>query len=307
MSVAAPPVAAAQRRPRRGRLRRLTPYLMLTPAYAFLTVVLIYPAILNLWLSFWAWRYTDLSTSRFIGLENYQRLLFQDFQFWDVLRFTVLFVIITVLLEFLLGLGCALLLYRIVFMRSLFTALALVPHQVAPIAVGLIWRLLWSHDIGLVNLGLSAVGVAPVSWLAGSDSAKVAVIVTEVWRGTPFVTIVLLAGLTSIPLDLLEAAHVDGASAWRRFRHIILPLLMPSAAVALMFETIFKLRVFDLIFTLTGGGPGRATMPLGILIYRTYFRYFEGGYSAALSVILLLIGAVVSVFYIRLLYREGVY
>jgi multiple sugar transport system permease protein len=289
------------------RWRRLTPYFMLAPAFVLMGVILMYPAIQNMWLSFMSWRYTDLSSSHFVGLDNYRRLLFEDMQFWEVLRFTMLFVVSTIVLEFLLGLGAALLLYRVRSVRSLFTALTLLPYQVAPIAAGLIWRLLWAHNFGLVNYGLETIGLEPVVWLGLSGPAKVASIITEVWRSTPFVTIVLLAGLTSIPLDLTEAAQVDGAGPFARFRHIIFPLLLPSVAVALMFETIFKLRVFDLIFNPQGCGPGRATMPLGILIYRIYFRYFEGGYAAALSVILLIIGAVFSYLYIRFVYREGDY
>jgi len=276
----------------------------LTPAYALLAVILIYPGIYNFWLSLWKWRYTNLAESRFVGLENYQRLLFEDPQFWQVLRFTLLFVLCTILLEFLLGLGSALLLNRIAALRSVFVGISIMPYQVAPIAVGLIWRLLWAHQFGLVNYGIEQVGLDPVPWLGVPGPAVAAAIITEVWRAMPFVTIILLAGLTSIPVDIIEAGTVDGASAWQRFWHLILPLLLPSIAVALMFETIFKLRVFDLIFNLTGGGPGISTMPLGILIYRTYFRYFQGGYSATISVILLILGAFLSLLYIKFVYRE---
>ena len=286
------------------RLRRLVPYILLTPAFALLTIVLIYPGIYNVWLSLWKWRYTNLAESRFVGLENYQQLLFEDPQFWQVLRFTLLFVLFTILLEFLLGLGSALLLNRISVLRGVFVGIGIMPYQVAPIAVGLIWRLLWAHQFGVINYAIEQVGLDPVPWLGVPGPAMVAVIVTEVWRAMPFVTIILLAGLTSIPVDIIEAGKVDGASAWQRFWRLILPLLLPSIAVALMFETIFKLRVFDLIFNLTGGGPGISTMPLGILIYRTYFRYFQGGYSATISVILLILGAFLSLLYIKFVYRE---
>lgn len=284
--------------------RMWTPYLLLTPAFAFLAVILIYPGIYNIWLSLWRFRYTSLADSRFVGLANYQRMLFEDPQFGQVFQFTMLFVVCTIALEFVFGLGSALLLNRITVLRSLFTGITIMPYQVAPIAAGLIWRLLWAHDIGLINYSMEQIGLEPVAWLGLARPAVVAVIVTEVWRSMPFVTIILLAGLTSIPTDIVEAAEVDGASALQRFLHVIFPLLLPSVAVALMFETIFKLRVFDLIFNLTGGGPGIATMPLGILIYRTYFRYFDGGYSATLSVLLLVLGGILSLLYIKLVYRE---
>ena len=298
------PAASKRLTARNFRLRKLTPYLLLIPAYTFLTVILIYPGIYNLWLSLWKFRYTNLDESRFAGLDNYQRLLFEDPQFWQVFQFTMLFVVATIGLEFVFGLGSALLLNKITVLRSLFTSISIIPYQVAPIAAGLIWRLLWANDFGLINYGIEQAGMEPVVWLGLAEPATVAAIITEVWRSMPFVTIILLAGLTSIPTDILEAAEVDGATSWQRFWRLILPLLLPSIAVALMFETIFKLRVFDLIYNLTGGGPGIATMPLGILIYRTYFRYFDGGYSATISVVLLILGVILSVLYIKVVYRE---
>jgi multiple sugar transport system permease protein len=304
MSVKTVPTTGQRITTPRFRLRKWTPYLLLTPAFAFLAVILIYPGIYNFWLSLWRFRYTNLEESRFVGLANYQRMLFEDPQFGQVFQFTMLFVFCTIGLEFVFGLGSALLLNRITVLRSLFTGISIMPYQVAPIAAGLIWRLLWAHDFGLINYGIEQVGLEPVAWLGLAKPAVVAVIVTEVWRSMPFVTIILLAGLTSIPTDIVEAAEVDGASALQRFLRVIFPLLLPSIAVALMFETIFKLRVFDLIYNLTGGGPGIATMPLGILIYRTYFRYFDGGYSATISVLLLILGAILSLLYIRLVYRE---
>lgn len=284
--------------------RPLVPYALLSPVYALVGVVLIYPAVQNVWLSLWSWRITAPTQATFVGLENYGRLLLEDPEFVSVLGFTGAFTVSSIALEFLLGLGGALLLNSLPWVRPAATPLLLLPYMVPAVVVGLVWRLLWTKEYGLVNFLLGLVGLPPVLWLGEPFAAGVAVVVSEVWRSTPFVTLVLLAGLASLPEEPYEAAEVDGAGRWQSFWHITLPLLLPSLTVALLFQTIFKLRVFDLIFILTGGGPGIATLPLGILVYRQYFRYFEGGYAAALAVTTLGIGALVSLAYLRVMYRH---
>lgn len=286
-----------------ARIRKtLTPYLLLLPAFLVLGYILVYPAIYNGYLSLFDWRLTSPDNRYFIGLENYIRILTEDSTFYNVIGFTFLFAGCTLAAEMVVGLAIALLLNNNIRGRSFISALYILPYAMAPIAVGLCWRLMWAEDYGIVNYVLSLLGFGKVSWLV--DKAVLSVVIPEAWRSVPFVTLMLLAGLTSIPNDLYEAARVDGASVFHRFAHITLPLLMPSLTIVLVFETVFKLRVFDLIFALTGGGPGSQTLPIGVYIHRTYFRYMEGGYAAALSVILLLIGGVISVAYIKLFYKD---
>ncbi|HEX7004877.1 MAG TPA: sugar ABC transporter permease [Trueperaceae bacterium] len=279
------------------------PYLLLAPSFLLLGVVLIYPLVYNVYLSFFAWRYINPSATRFIGFDNYATLL-GDGTFWAVSSFTALFVVATIALEFVLGLTGALLLGSLDRSRKWFATIILLPYLIAPIAVGLDWRLLWNHDFGLINWFVGLIGIQPVTWLGDSQMSRLAVVVTEVWRSTPFVTIILLAGLTAIPKEVLEAARSDGVNAWQELWHIILPLLRPSLTIALLFQTILKLRVFDLIYIMTGGGPGNSTTPYGIHIYRTYFRYFDGGQAATIAVVLMVLGAAISFVYIRLVYRE---
>lgn len=287
-------------------LRRATPYLLLGPALLLLGFVLVYPILYNIYLSLFNWRFTDPGSVHFVGLGNYVKL-FHSGLFWQVAEFSMSYVVITIVAEFLLGLAGAMLLASLFRSRKWFATLLLLPYLVAPIAVGLDWRLLWNHDFGLINWLVGLVGIGPVNWLGNSELARVAVAVTEIWRSTPFVTIILLAGLTGIPAEAIEAARIDGATAWQEFFHVILPLLRPSLTIALLFQTIIKLRVFDLVYILTGGGPGIATTPFGILEYRTYFRYFNGGDAATIAVVLLLLGALISFGYIRLVYREVEY
>lgn len=279
------------------------PYLLLAPSLGLLGVVLLYPLIYNVYLSFFAWRYTNPSATRFIGFDNYLEL-FTNPNFWRVSEFTALFILLTIALEFVLGLIGALLLSSMFHARTWLATIILLPYLIAPIAVGLNWRLLWNYDFGLVNWLVVSLGLEPINWLGRSDLAQVAVIITEVWRSTPFVTIILLAGLTSIPKESLEAGRIDGTNAWQELRHIILPLLRPSLTIALLFQTIVKLRVFDLVYIMTGGGPGISTQPYGIFIYRTYFRYFDGGQAATIAVVLMVLGALISLVYIGLVYKE---
>jgi len=300
-SVAGMDEGGVAQRPRLGRA--VLPYALLAPAFLLLGVVLLYPLIYNVYLSFFSWRYTNPGATRFVGFDNYLRL-FESSTFWQVSEFTALLVVLTILLEFLLGLLGALLLASLFHSRKWLATTILLPYLIAPIAVGLNWRLLWNYDFGLVNYLITLFGASPVNWLGQSEYAQIAVIVTEVWRSTPFVTIILLAGLTSIPKESLEAARIDGANAWQELTLVILPLLRPSLTIALLFQTIFKLRVFDLIYIMTGGGPGVSTQPYGIYIYRTYFRYFDGGQAATIAVVLMLLGALISLFYIRLVYKE---
>ena len=292
---------------RRAFMDRLTPYLLLSPAMLLLGVMLVYPMIATVFMSFWKWPYTDPSRIRFVGLDNYIRLFADDETFMNSLWFTLRFTGVTITLEFVVGLIGALVLDNLKFLRDLVRSIVILPYMVAPIAVGLIWRLIWARDFGIVNYGLRSLGIEPVNWLADPTASFWALVISETWRATPFVTLILLAGLSTIPVEVMEAGRVDGGSRWQIFRHITFPLLLPAVTIALVFETIFKLRVFDLVFTLTGGGPGRATTPLGLLIQRTYFRDYEGGYSGAMAVVLLLLGAVVSWIYVKLVYREVEY
>lgn len=280
--------------------KRITPYLLLSPAFFLLAVILVYPLIYNIYLSFLNWRLTSPNPSTFVGFENYVNLFFFDPDFLEVSKFSIGFTIVTIFFEFIIGLGSALLLYGLVGSRRLITSFLLTPYMVAPIAVGLSWRLMWDRDLGLVNQLIGMIGISKISWLAESEPAFWAIVISEVWRSTPFVTMILLAGLTSLPTDVFEAAHIDGANRWQIFSKITFTLILPPLAVSLMFQTIFKLRVFDIPYILTEGGPGTATMPYGMLIHRTYFKYFDVGKASAISVVLLCIGIVVALIYVKI-------
>lgn len=297
----------AQAPPRSTRRRRTrtswTPYLLLLPAVLLVVGVLLFPMARSILMSFQAWPFAEPGAATFVGGDNYARLV-QDQQFWTVMKFTGIFTVLTIAVEFVFGLSGALVLDKLRTGRGLVMSIAVAPYMVAPIAVGLIWRLLLQGDASVVNFMAGLVGVEPTNWLAETTPAIGATVAAEAWRSMPFVLLILLAGLAAIPDDLEEAARIDGAGELATVRHLKLPLLMPYMAIALLFETVFKLRVFDLVITLTRGGPGSDTMPIGLLIQRQFFRYFEGGLASAASVILLVLGAVVATIYLRTMYRE---
>ncbi len=285
-------------------LKKISPYLLLAPALLFLTVFLVYPMINTIWLSLWDYSYFEPEAKQFIGILNFIEL-FSDQGFQSSIVFTLCFTFVALTFELLIGLGAALVLKRLVRFGTVVRTVSIFPYMIAPIATGQIWRLMFNMDYGMVNYVLRILDMNPVNWLGSDVGAFFAVVIAQVWKSVPFVMLVLLAGLQSIPEEVYEAALVDGAKPHQTFCRVTLPLLTPSITIAMVFETIFKLRVFDLIITLTGGGPGSVTTPLGVLLQRNYFQTYEAGYSGAISVILLLFGVVFSCLYIFLINRKG--
>jgi multiple sugar transport system permease protein len=270
-------------------------YLLLAPTIAVLLALTIYPLIYSVRISF-------QSNSGAPTLQNFARL-FSDQFFLSALAHTLVYAAIALTIEFLLGLGLALLLDSQIRARNIFRVLLLVPLMLAPVVVGVIWRLMLNSNFGAVNATLKSFGVNTdlLTWTASPKLAMASVIIADVWQWTPFMFLILLAGLQAIPQEPYEAALVDGSSPWQTFRHVTLPLLKPAILIALLLRTMDLLRVFDHIFILTEGGPGFATETLSLYIYRTAFRFSNFGYAAAMSFVLLLITNIISLAYIRML------
>jgi multiple sugar transport system permease protein len=241
---------------------------------------------------------TFLST-KFLGLNNYSRLL-RDVHFWQSVRFTFLFVIVSVGLELVLGMTFAVVLNEVFPGRGLLRVAILIPWAI-PIAISArIWELIYNYDFGLLNFIVVSLGIAdgPINWLGSSTGAFFSLVISDVWKTTPFMTIVLLAGLSSIPGDLYKQAMVDGSTFDQRFFRITLPLLRPVLIVALLFRTIDAIRIFDLVYVLTGGGPGGSTTSLSLYAYR-YYLSGDFGYGSAVSVVIFLFASGLAILYIR--------
>jgi multiple sugar transport system permease protein len=274
---------------------RTLAYLLLAPTVTVLLALTIYPLIYSIKLSF-------QTGSGHATLENFARL-FSDQFFLSALLHTFVYTAIALTIEFFIGLGLALLLNEKMRGRNAFRALFLLPMMLPPVVVGVVWRLMLNSNFGALNGTLKGFGVntEALTWTASPKLAMASVIMADVWQWTPFMFLILLAGLQAIPQEPYEAALIDGSDAWRTFQHVTLPLLKPAILIALLLRTMDLLRVFDHIFILTEGGPGFATETLSLYIYRTAFRFSNFGYAAAMSFVLLLITNLISAGYIRLL------
>ena len=223
---------------------------------------------------------------QFAGLDQYVRV-WRDTLFRAGAANTVMFAVSAVTVQMVLGFALALMTTKAARGRVLYRTVFLLPILVPGIVIGAIWKLMYNFDFGVLNQLLAGVGVAPVDWLGNGATALPAVIAVDVWHWTPFVFLLMLAGLESLPQDVYEAARVDGASFLQELRYVTLPLMLPTIVVTLVFRVIVGVKVFDEIYLLTGGGPGTATEVVSYTIFRRFFTEGQTGYGAAMSVVVL--------------------
>ena len=293
--------AAPRRRELWARLVA-SPWLMLAPAAIALAAVAAYPLVSGVRASFRTYRYgRDLGSA---GLENY-RVVFGDHVFWTALGTTARYVFFAVAIETLLGLGLALLVNeQLRFSRFLRVSLIL-PMTIAPVVVGVIWRLMYASDIGVVNPLFSSLGLGTPNVLAHPSSAFIGVVAVDVWEWTPLLFLIILAGLQSLPQEPIEAARVDGAGPVRVFFDHTLPLLTPVLMVAVVLRLIDAIGTFDQIFVLTKGGPGTSTQLISTYAYNTAFQFTQYGRGMAMVVALLVMTLLLTVAAIRYMRRAS--
>jgi ABC-type sugar transport system permease subunit len=284
------------------RERRLAG-LLVAPALASIVFIGVMPLAWTVWESLHA---DDLRMPwlgrPFVWFANYARLV-RDPRFWSALGHTAVFTAITVTLELVLGLALALAMSRAFRARGIVRAAVLLPWAIPTVVAALLARFMFEAPWGVVNVALVSSRIAhePVVWLAGAYTAWVPVVLADVWKTTPFVALLLLGGLQTIDPALYDAAAMDGATSWQQLRRITLPLLQPVLLVALVFRTLDAFRVFDLVYALTGGGPGTATEPIALYNFNTLMQNLEFGYGAALSVVVFAVTFALALVYIRLL------
>jgi len=284
-----------------GSIQRIfgkaAPLLLLLPAMLILVSLIIYPLIFSLGKSF-----TDFTLGmpgqEFVGLSNYVKV-FKDSNFRNSLYVSILYSVIAVTLELILGFGAALLLRRRFRGAKVVTVLLMLPMMVTPVVVGIIWLLMFQPDFSVVNGLLSRIGIDGPIWLQNPITARFAVIISDVWQWTPLFMMVLLAGLLNLPEEVLEAAKVDGASNWKSFWHITIPIMEPLILVIVLIRFIDSFKTFDAIYVMTNGGPGRATQVLSLFIYRTGLPFMDVGYAAAMSYIFLIIITIAAILLIN--------
>jgi ABC-type sugar transport system permease subunit len=274
-------------------------WLLVLPAVGTILLIALFPLAWTVWESL---HLHDLRMPwlgrPFIGLDNYIEAL-GDLRFREALVHTLLFTVASVTLELALGCVLALAMNRAFRGRGLVRAAILVPWAIPTVVAALIWRFMFDGDSGIVNAALGAIGVTPPVWFVDRFAAWVPVVLGDVWKETPFVALLLLAGLQGIDPSLYEAARIDGATAWRQFRHVTLPLLKPALLVALIFRTRDAFRVFDLVYVMTGGGPGTSTEPIALYTFSSLLQNLRFGYGSALSVLVFLVAFVLALGYIR--------
>jgi multiple sugar transport system permease protein len=289
------------------RARWTTVLQFLGPATVLLLVVVLFPLLYSFYLSFHSWNLFKASVPpQFVGFSNYLALAKNPI-FLVALKNTLLFTVITVASQFALGFATALLLnrkwpYRSI--RTLIRSALIIPMMFTYVVVGLLWAMIYHSELGVLNYLLAVFGVTPVNWLGDANVAMWSIILVDLWFRTPFVTLLMLAGLQNIPQEPVEAARIDGANRLQIFIHVVLPLLKPVILVVLVMRTMWNFMTFDTVFILTRGGPGYATELLTTFGYKTAFRYYRMGEASAISFCILFLIMIITILYIRFLGQE---
>jgi len=281
---------------------QLQGFLFVLPCLLMLLLVLGFPvvtAVVNSFAPIW-------SEEKTFTIENYIKLL-HDQLFWNSLRVTFIFVSSTVALHLLLGMIVAIVLNTEIKAKRLFRLIAILPWTVPDVISGLIWRFMYNPTSGIINDLLIKSGVVNhyIEWLASPNLVLPSIIFADVWRGYPFVMIILLAGMQAIPREQYEAARVDGASRLQEFIYITIPNLTRIIVIALALDTIWQFRRFGLIYNMTLGGPGHASEILSLFIYKHYFKYFNFEYASGMAVVMAIIMMIISYPYVRMITRKA--
>ena len=278
--------STAPRNKKPKRLEGLTALAFLSPALLLIALIVTFPLLYTLFQSSTDWVLTNPRPQQFIGLKNYAELTGDSRAVAALVR-TVLLTVFSVGLQMVLGVGMAVVMNRHFFGRGLVRTLALLPIVATPVAISLVFVIMMNPSSGILNVGLKALGLPPLAWIYGENTVLPSLVLVDTWQWTPFVMLIALAGLATLPSEPYEAARIDGATPWQTFVKITLPLLMPTLFVALLFRTIDTLKLFDTIYAMTQGGPGTASETVNLYLYTLGFTYFRMGYASSLVIALL--------------------
>lgn len=272
--------------------------LFLLPALTFITVITLYPLLYSLYLSFRIYNpLRPWRPSRFVGLDNYLDL-FTDPVWLNSMVVTLIFTSVAVSIEFVFGLGIALLFSYQLKGINLFRGLIIVPMVLAPVVVGLMWKYQLSEGFGVIRYLVGLTGIE-LKWHGDPATALPTIILIDVWQWTPFIAIILLSGIMSLPQDVYDAVKIDGAGAWRRFFWVTLPLLKPIVLIAVLLRLVDTFKTFDKVWILTRGGPSRATELYSLLVFKQGFRYFNIGQGTSLALVILVVILIITIVFIK--------
>lgn len=284
-------------------LKKNSYLLFIAPALLFLSLILFFPLLFSFVISFFDWQLIQEVERRFVGLANYISL-FRNIDFWRAVGLHLTFVVVGISCQLIIGLLVALLLNRKFFGDNIVRALLILPVFVLPVVSGLTFRFMYDPQFGAINWIITSLGFDPIAFLSRSSTALLAIIIQDVWRMWPFMFMIIYAGLSSLPVEPYEAAELDGASKFKIFWFITLPLLKPTIIVAIILRVVDALKAFSEIYVMTGGGPGDSTTILSIFIHKHAFRFFNMGYSAAASYVLVIIALIFSTILVRNMFSE---
>jgi multiple sugar transport system permease protein len=260
-------------------------WILPAPAVAVMLLLMVFPLGYTAYLSLHQWYASSVLGPELVWFKNYADLLARDERFWPAFRVTCYFTAGAVILTVSLGLGIAHLLIRNFPGRGLARTLMLLPMIATPVAMALVWMTMMSPTIGVLNWVLRSLGLAGSAWVSSQQSVIPSLLLVETWMWTPMTALICLAGLASLPSEPFESARVDGASGWQVFWHVTLPLMRSTLVVAALFRTIDALKVFDIVYVMTEGGPGFASETLNLYVFQTSFKYLNLGYASALIVV----------------------
>lgn len=281
-------------------------YCLLLPSVVLIAVMIVYPAVNTIYQSFFEIRtQTAALGAKFVGVKNYIRA-FQDEHFWDTLWWTLMFTGVSVFIELIIGMCLALVMNRKIPGQGIIRTAILIPWAIPTVVSGIVWTQFFSQN-GMVNYAMQVMNLiqTPLNWLGNEWLAKLSILIADIWKNTPYMSLLLLSGLMTISKDYYEAAQIDGASKWQQYWKITLPLIKSTMSVTVLFRIISAMRVYDLIVAMTGGGPAGRTETVSMYAVNTYFTYGNTGYGATLSVLMLIISVGISLFFVDSLKTKG--
>jgi multiple sugar transport system permease protein len=256
------------------------------PSVVAVTLLMAFPVVYTLYMSVHSWYASSLTSPTFVGLGNFHRAFVEDDRFRNALWLTVYFTVLATALQLVLGVSLALVLNRPFRGKGLVRSIFLLPMVATPVAIALVWMMMYNPTLGVMNYLVGLVGLGPYRWVSNAAIVVPALAVVDTWEWTPLITLITLAGLATLPIEPYESALIDGASATQMFWRITLPLLRPTIIVALLFRAIDCLKTFDIIYVMTQGGPGFASETLNVYTFQVGLFYFHIGYASSLLVIL---------------------
>jgi multiple sugar transport system permease protein len=300
-SVSMENTSAGTRGAKRSKPTRLAPnyWPFVIPALVVISAVIVFPWVFTLWMS--AHRWTLGQEQSFIGFENYIRLA-GDSRFWDSLWHTLLYTVLSVVAPLFLGTLAALVFDAEFPMRGFLRGVFVMPMMATPVAIALVWTMMFHPQLGVLNYLLSFIGIGPLEWIYNQSTVIPSLVLVETWQWTPLVMLIVLGGLAAVPREPYESAEIDGANAWQKFRYLTMPMIAPFLMIAVIIRSIDAVKSFDIIYAMTQGGPGTASETINIYLYNTSFAYYDIGYGSAMAVVFFM--AIVALSFVLLMVRQ---